>query len=1160
MTNYNNNFTATQQAFLTVTPQVMSTLSLLGSAWILVEIWICSNKRYFVYHKLVSTMALYSLVASLGYYLDSDDGDYDDTTFINNSNSNTTTTCIAQAILLQFHLGTSLYFGILGVYYMLVISYSISEEKLQDQYIETIFHLIPFLAVTGTAIAGPLMGTAFAPQTPLPWCWLDQENVAATWGLYLGPAWLSLAVFVGTLVVVFRGVQAQEQRMKRYILTGNPTASADHSNHSIHNGMESADEGGGDGSSSFHTADGDFPAILSSSSQDTRNSRGSRMSTLLRRKTQRISKNVHRRFHKITHFMEHLPRTRQVIGQAMWYVMASMICIVVTLGAIAGSDKKDDHYRFWIAASQVWLQPLQGWMNFLTYRRPTFLRFRRKGMNILQATVESFKFDCGALNGSSTHHNGHRRGTIRPRQRASHASGRRRSSISQVLLDLSDRARPLMTVNVTRWFDSSASTNDSGGAASTKTRRKGKKNGRRNSHPEPKNVTSNLFASSMTTDSNVLQECTNPASSSSSTTNSIMQFKTTADTASSARTLLELQTPRRHSEPPTKLLMASSDDEGSNSLDGNAYEQEDTVSSVDVDTSDGVVPTRITDHGGRSDPPMRQDSQSTMSTLRSSLATHGSSRKFEVFKDSNHDDDSTDSKNKVAVERLGNLRMLTKQKDKSNIGDSDCDADDLEEGGGGDLPMPLISRATMKRSNNPNHRTSERRRDRRMEMVSMQQHSQRFLDLVCMDVIPEADDAAANQWRDLMTGASNNHNGEDGSLRMGPAPRSPRRSPQGSPSNWSRMAKTIRANPLFQRSQRFTLQETRDKDVEENREEAAISSSVPPPPPPPPPTPPPPDAFERTQSDQAPPVPPMPVQTILSHAQSDQYQSSFPHHPLQSKPISSPDGRFWAKLAHRKNRKGVLGAIERQHGTPEHHTPSNREKRELDGDQPPAPRRTLSRSESNREIARKELDKKRAELLTSINDMKLSARQLQAVDDVSNSRGTEGPPPPMDSSPGQQRRKRPDGKRPPAPSFWSRFSNRNLGNIQEISENDESFASLHHSGLSSPRAMRYGNGSELFVNEGTKDPGASSNEISLLSLDSKKTIHRSNQRKGRVSDPASTSDLHQRSSELSSHDGDAFLNTVEDEDDDDDDPLSKILTFESSGELNMPVDIAADRV
>ena len=155
--------------------------------------------------------------------------------------------CRTQGYFVQLSVAPLLYFCTLFLYYMLVISFAFSEQRLTtvskrlicSQFRmnwEQVFHFGPIIISFITATAGlPL--NLYHPSGVTSWCWIapspeeiqqweeeeqgsnfDSIRVPAfQWGFFLGPACFSFGAMIISLFIIFRGVQSQEERMKKYV-------------------------------------------------------------------------------------------------------------------------------------------------------------------------------------------------------------------------------------------------------------------------------------------------------------------------------------------------------------------------------------------------------------------------------------------------------------------------------------------------------------------------------------------------------------------------------------------------------------------------------------------------------------------------------------------------------------------------------------------------------------------------------------------------------------------------------------------------------------------------------------------------------------------------------------------------------------------------------
>lgn len=224
-------WTQSQQIALAVVPKFSSILSLLGSTWILVEVLTGKGKLRQVYNRLLGMMALYDILESVWNFASTwpiprgTQGVW--------GASGTTATCAAQGFFLQFSLGVPIYNACLSIYYLLIIRYGISEERIQ-RYIEPSMHVIVFLISGGTAFASA--GLNLLNNANL-WCWIapypldckdslrygDEANCIRgdnawlyRWLFYFIPLWTCIAISIVATFMFYCSVKKREHASLQY--------------------------------------------------------------------------------------------------------------------------------------------------------------------------------------------------------------------------------------------------------------------------------------------------------------------------------------------------------------------------------------------------------------------------------------------------------------------------------------------------------------------------------------------------------------------------------------------------------------------------------------------------------------------------------------------------------------------------------------------------------------------------------------------------------------------------------------------------------------------------------------------------------------------------------------------------------------------------------
>ena len=378
----------TAMEWLAIVPKITSSFSLAGSGWIVGEVLFSDQKRQFVYHRLLLGMAVYDIVVSLWYFAS--------TWPIPPSPSMETSafgaigseaSCRAQGFFLQLGMANAVYFAMLGTYYTFVISYSYTDDRLKKDRWDITFHLVPLCLGMGTSIAALALDLYHDADV---WCWIaaspewscasndnngdndscrDSSDVSVyRWTLSYAPAWLCFGIVVLTMVQVYRGVQYQELRMKRYAhrqatakteSSGGRRRRRSNSERSrTHTNM--AGIGGAEGDPDV--SENRVGIISSAASTISSNS---------------AAKVIKRRVGKLKRHWRHLPRTQQFMSQALCFMGAFFLSNIFSIVA------RMHHHRhgeasFILSLLQVAFEPMQGFLVFLAYRRPTYLRLRKQ--------------------------------------------------------------------------------------------------------------------------------------------------------------------------------------------------------------------------------------------------------------------------------------------------------------------------------------------------------------------------------------------------------------------------------------------------------------------------------------------------------------------------------------------------------------------------------------------------------------------------------------------------------------------------------------------------------------------------------------------------------------------------------------------------------------
>jgi len=183
-------------------------LSMLGSAFIISEVLGNRKKRTKVYHRLLLGISTVDFVTSFGFALSTLPIPYDSGVYGARGNEKT---CTAQGFILQFVITSPCYNLILAYYFMLVIRYHKTENKLRK--IEPLLHVIPLLVGSITSFLS--LGLELYMNANL-WCWIKPEPEIYRMALFIIPNWTFFLIMVFFYFLTYKKVADLEKRVARY--------------------------------------------------------------------------------------------------------------------------------------------------------------------------------------------------------------------------------------------------------------------------------------------------------------------------------------------------------------------------------------------------------------------------------------------------------------------------------------------------------------------------------------------------------------------------------------------------------------------------------------------------------------------------------------------------------------------------------------------------------------------------------------------------------------------------------------------------------------------------------------------------------------------------------------------------------------------------------
>ena len=375
-------FTYAQKKALSIIPHVTGPFSFVGSVCIIVEVIRDRTRWTKSYHRLLFAMASFDALSSVALGLSTwpipagSEGVY--------APLGTQGTCSAQAFFIQANIASPIYNFCLGLYYLLLVKYSISEAQIK-QKIEPWMHGCTIIFGVGTSFV--CLGLGMFNNSNL-WCWINAlpkgckqsyNNGGETtctrgdnaeifrWLFFYAPLWAAIFGSMVTMYMLWKVVRMQEEKVAKWTATYKRSSESK-------SGNETTSTGGKVSFSSSVITKIRFSVQRSrtrhpeSSSQSDQMQGDAESSTALASvNTMKFKRDKSKRLHR---------KSNMVMWQAFRYV--TVFWLTWLFGSINRLMQLAGRQVFWIMVLHAFFVPLQGWLNFLVYKWPVFYRWRKR--------------------------------------------------------------------------------------------------------------------------------------------------------------------------------------------------------------------------------------------------------------------------------------------------------------------------------------------------------------------------------------------------------------------------------------------------------------------------------------------------------------------------------------------------------------------------------------------------------------------------------------------------------------------------------------------------------------------------------------------------------------------------------------------------------------
>mmetsp|Transcript_12333 Transcript_12333/g.27797 ORF Transcript_12333/g.27797 Transcript_12333/m.27797 type:complete len:440 (-) Transcript_12333:273-1592(-) len=318
-----------QQVALALGPKFSASLSLLGSGWIILEVWRDRKKQALVYHRLLLGLSCLDILVSSAWFLSTWPVPKEATGLVYNVGNQLT--CNIQGFFIQLKGGNPLYNAWLALYFVCVVKRHWKERDLRA--VEPYLHISAICVAVGTSTASLVLGLFGNASL---WCWIQSDYPMARMFFFYVWYWASLVIVTVSMVTLVGTVYNQERKTLRLTTQSMEQKFAQRSASSFSQQSQNGEH---------ESLRGPRPHSSTTSSQHLNVNMGK--------------------------------NTAKVATQAMLYIAAYVLTAFFST-TVRTMQAFRDQTPFWALLGMTLFYPAQGFLNFLIYIRPRYLRYRQK--------------------------------------------------------------------------------------------------------------------------------------------------------------------------------------------------------------------------------------------------------------------------------------------------------------------------------------------------------------------------------------------------------------------------------------------------------------------------------------------------------------------------------------------------------------------------------------------------------------------------------------------------------------------------------------------------------------------------------------------------------------------------------------------------------------